>query len=119
MFGLSSLFMWYPSQHRIQPVPESETVPATPVQKEPPKPSKTIRVKQCSKVFYMSEEQYKEQVENYEKFRELLLALCHGGCEDCFFREMRLMRYDAEWYCEIQRYLNPVRNKQEDKEGPE
>lgn len=117
MFGLTKLFTWRPYKQHIESTYELEQLPVVPV--EPPKPSKIIRVKQCSKVFYMSEEQYKEQVDNYEKFRELLLALCHGGCEDCFFRELRLMLNDSEWYCEIQRYLNPVRNKQEDKEGPE
>lgn len=117
MFGLTKLLTWRPSKHHIESTYELEQLPVVPA--APPKLQKIIRVKQCSKVLYMSEEQYKEQVNNYEKFRDLLLALCHGSCEDCYFREMRLMRYDAEWYCEIQRYLNPVRNKQEDKEGPE
>ena len=112
MFGLSSLFMWYPSQHRIQPVPESETVPAAPVQKEPPKPQKIIRVKQCSKILYMSEEQYKEYVKNYEQFRELLMKLCHGDCEDCYQREVLFHRdhYD----CNIMRQFDPERNLREE-----
>lgn len=112
MFGLSSLFMWYPSQHRIQPVPESEIVPATPVQKELHKPSKTIRVRQCGKILYMSEEQYKEYVKNYEQFRELLMKLCHGDCEDCYQREV--LFYRDHYDCNIMRHFDPERNLREE-----
>jgi len=110
MFGLTKLLTWRPSKHHIESTYELEQLPVVPA--VPTKPQKTIRVRQCGKILYMSEEQYKEYVKNYEQFRELLMKLCHGDCEDCYQREILFHRdhYD----CNIMRYFDPERNLREE-----
>ena len=54
MFVLTKLLTWRPSKHHIESTYELEQLPVVPA--APPKPQKTIRVRQCGKILYMSEE---------------------------------------------------------------